>query len=232
MQDLTLFLDDGGVMNDNTRRQRPWEEGVAAFFAPRLGGEPAAWEEANRASAGALFAEWDAWAARHREADYRDFQRLYAREWVGRMLDRLGLPRPDDDERLRLYAEATVFVTRRVQAAIPGAVEAIRELRAAGYALVTASGEESFALEGYLAAMGVRDCFGARLYGPDLVGVIKAGPGYYRRVFADAGVDPADALVVDDGQEPVAWARAVGARAVRIGDQIGALSELPAFLRG
>ena len=226
-----IFLDDGGVMNDNTRRQRPWEQGVAAFFAPRFGGEPAAWERANRSAAGAIFAEWDGWLARHRDADYHDFQRVHAREWLGRMLDLLDLPRPDDADMLRLYAEATAFVTRRVHAAIPGAVAAIRQLRAAGYVLGTASGEESFALDGYLSAMGVRDYFGAGLYGPDLVGVLKASRGYYERVFADAAVDPADALVVDDGPEPVAWARAAGARAIRIGDEIGALADLPAFLR-
>jgi beta-phosphoglucomutase-like phosphatase (HAD superfamily) len=226
-----IFLDDGGVMNDNARRQRPWEQGVAAFFAPRLGREPDAWERANRASAGAIFAEWDAWLARHRDADYRDFQRVYAREWLGRMLDLLDLPRPGDAEMLRLYAEATAFVTRRVQAAIPGAVEAIQQLRAAGYVLGTASAEESFALDGYLSAMGVRDCFAAGLYGPDLVGVLKAGRGYYERVFADAAVDPADALVVDDGREAVAWARAAGARAIRVGDELGSLADLPALLR-
>jgi HAD superfamily hydrolase (TIGR01509 family) len=45
--------------------------------------------------------------------------------------------------------------------------------------------------------MGVRGCFD-RLYGSDLVTVGKEGPEYYRRSFADAGVDPRDALVVDD----------------------------------
>jgi len=226
-----IFLDDGGVMNDNAPRARQWEEGVAAFFAPRFGGKPEAWAQANRAVADAIFAEWDVWLARHRDADYRDFQRIYSREWLGRMLDRLDLLRPVEDEMLRLYQEATAFVTRRAHSAIVGAVEAIRRLREDGYILHTASGEESFALDGYLTAMGVRACFGPRLYGPDLVGAIKASPRYYERVFADAAVDPGEALVVDDGRGPVAWAREAGAGAIRVGEEIGSLADLPGFLR-
>jgi hypothetical protein len=44
----------------------------------------------------------------------------------------------------------------------------IRTLYAAGYRMMTASGEVSLSLDGYLTGMGVRDCF-ERLYGPDLI---------------------------------------------------------------
>jgi hypothetical protein len=43
-----LFIDDGGVMNDNTRRTPQLRRLVGEYFAPRLGGEPAAWAEASR----------------------------------------------------------------------------------------------------------------------------------------------------------------------------------------
>ena len=35
-----IFLDDGGVLNDNARRGPQWQRLVGEFFAPRLGGEP------------------------------------------------------------------------------------------------------------------------------------------------------------------------------------------------
>jgi hypothetical protein len=43
-----LFIDDGGVMNDNPVRERQWRQLLGEFFPPLLGGTPAAWAEANR----------------------------------------------------------------------------------------------------------------------------------------------------------------------------------------
>lgn len=43
-----ILLDDGGVMNDNRLRGEQWQRLVGEFFAPQLGGESAAWAEANR----------------------------------------------------------------------------------------------------------------------------------------------------------------------------------------
>src|SRR6266702_1428013 len=93
---------------------------------------------------------------------------------------------------------------------------------------------------GYLQAMGVHDCFG-RLYGPDLIDTFKEGPEYYERMFADLGIAPADALVVDDCPRAIGWAMQVGARTVLVGDSslpqrrttlyIANLVELPALLQ-
>jgi FMN phosphatase YigB (HAD superfamily) len=63
----------------------------------------------------------------------------------------------------------------------------------------------------------VRECF-QHLYGPDLIDMHKHGPVYYERIFANAGVDPAQALVVDDNANTILWARQAGARVVLIGD--------------
>jgi hypothetical protein len=52
---LGIFLDDGGVMNDNCRRSSQWQRRAGTFFAPRLGGEPAAWARANRVVTATLF---------------------------------------------------------------------------------------------------------------------------------------------------------------------------------
>ena len=43
-----IFLDDGGVLNDNDRRAPQWQRLVGEFFVPRLGGTHQAWAEANR----------------------------------------------------------------------------------------------------------------------------------------------------------------------------------------
>ena len=86
----------------------------------------------------------------------------------------------------------------------------------------------------------MRRCFG-RLYGADLIGTFKEGPEYYARLFADAGVQPVEALAVDDSTDALDWAARLGARTVLVSSsphpergvtpRLGSLAELPAFLR-
>lgn len=240
MPRLVVFLDDGGVMSDNRRRGPQWQRFVAAFFAPRLGGEAAAWSQANRVVATALFDPLAAWQARLAAApDYPSFERAYLLDWLGDMCRLVGVPCPPEEQGLRLAREAEAWITARVDAAMPGVAETIRLLHAQGYTLHTASGEPSAHLTNYLTRMGVRECFG-RLYGPDLIDTFKTGPAYYARLLADVDVAPADAVVVDDSLDALAWAAEVGAHPVRVGAPssgdgaatccIPSLTTLPALL--
>jgi HAD superfamily hydrolase (TIGR01509 family) len=237
---LAVFLDDGGVMNDNALRGAQWRRLVGEFFAPILGGAPGAWAEANRIVT-ARTLEPAAWMARLRAApNYDVFDRAYQVEWLHEMCRLIGVPPPSEDESLTLVRRADAFIIPRVRAAFPGAAEAIRTLHGAGYALHTASGESSTDLAGYLDGMGVRECFG-RLYGPDLIDTFKAGPAYYERLLVDAGVTPAEALIVDDSPLAVNWALQAGARAVLVDAapaedaaataRISSLAELPRALQ-
>jgi HAD superfamily hydrolase (TIGR01509 family) len=209
-----IFLDDGGVMNDNARRALQWQRLVGVFFAPRLGGTEDAWARAN---AIVFEREMVRYEAAHRVNPLlgpQEDREEYHDRWLCEMAEEAGLAVPSDRrERLNLVDESTIFITRNVHADYPGAVDAIRALHRAGYVLRTASGTPSLDLEGYLVAMGVRDCFGT-LYGPDLVETSKTSPRYFERIFAHADVDPADALVVDDNEMVLDWASAVGARTV------------------
>ncbi len=237
---LIIFLDDGGVMNDNRTRALQWQRLVSEYFVPLLGGSPEAWSCANRVVADRLF-EPDAWRRRvQAAADYRNFDRAYQVGWLQGMCELVGIETPPEEECLRLARRAAAFITRRVRAAFPGVVDTIRALHRQGYPLHTAFGESSLDLEGYLHAMGVRDCFG-RLYGPDVIETLKEGPTYYERIFADLGITAAEALVVDDSPRAIEWATQVGARTVLVGDSshprtgatvhIGSLVELPALLQ-
>ena len=242
MTRLVLFLDDGGVMNDNRLRGEQWPSLVAEFFAPRLGGAPEAWAEANRSVISRIF-EPASWQARLQSVgncqsfDYRSFDYQYQLDWIIGMCELVNVPVPDEEECYRLAVEATTTIIPQVRAAIPGATDAIRALYEQGYTLYTSSSGPSSDLEGHLAGMGVRDCFQRRLYGPDLIDTFKAGPAFYERIFADTGVDPASALVVDDLPHALAWARQTGARTVLVGAasaaeeaadiRIASLAELP-----
>ena len=214
-----LFLDDGGVMSDNERRGPQWQRLVGEFFAPRLGGDHTAWARANRGT------EYDPDADRIQQHEW----------WLRDMAREVGVDAPDNfDDCVALAEEAHAFITSRVNAAFPGVPETVRTLFQAGLTIYTASGEHSRDLAGYMTALGIRDCF-VTFYGPDLVGVPKESSRYYERVFAHAGVDPANALVVDDSASRLAVAAPTGARTVLCGrpaeassrhEQISGLPEL------
>lgn len=212
-----LFIDDGNVMNENSRRAAQWQYLVGEFFAPLLGGTQEAWQAANRVVADGLFEPESLRRRVEAAVDYEDFDRAYQWDWLDGMCKLVGVPTPAD-EWLPLTHRATTYICSRVHTAFPGVVEALRRLRQQGYLLHTASGESSLQLEGYLAAMGVRDCFGT-LYGPDLVNTLKERPDYYERVFAAAGVTPDDAIVVDDSPWALMRAAQLGARTILIGKQ-------------
>lgn len=235
MPDLTLFIDDGGVLNDNSRRGPEFMRLVAEFFPPRLGGKPETWAEVNRATFQGVFdAHKDAMAvvdAYHQEVV------AYETAWLTAMCEGVGVSPPDASDCAALAREALLYITRRTRAAYPGAAETVAILVGAGYTLHTASNQPSWELEGYLSGMGVLDHFGI-LFGADLVNAMKPSRTYYERAFAMAGVDPARALVLDDSPEYLDAARDVGARAVLVGPAgapsghlaIPSLAALPALL--
>ena len=231
----TLFIDDGGVLNDNSRRAPEFQRLVAQFFPPRLGGEPAAWAEGNRETFQQVFDT-------HKDAmavvdAYEQGVVAYEAAWLTAMCEYVGVAPPEGDECAALAREALLFITRRARAAFPGAAETVATLAGAGYTLHTASNQPSWELEGYLSCMGILDHFGI-LFGADLVNAMKPSCVYYERAFALAEVDPARALVLDDSAEYLDSAHKVGARTVLVGPAatlpghlaIPSLAALPALL--
>ena len=237
-----IFVDDGGVMNNNELRGHQWQRLVAEYLAPRLGGELDAWGPANKTVADRQFAKALDGTLFPSDRGYVDVWDDEEKRWLREMCELVGVDAPASDEAcLALARDTAAYVTRRVRSSFPGVAEALRFLHSQGYVLHTASGEVSQELDGYLTGMGVRHLFD-RLYGPDIVDTFKSSRAYYDRIFADSGVLPSDALVVDDSPKAVGWARDAGATAVLVSRQpadggeaspvIGSLSELPGFLEG
>lgn len=236
-----ILLDNGGVMNDNWLCGEQWPPLVGEFFAPILGGTVSAWADANRIVFQRIL-EPANWLRRTQTSpNYVSFQCRYWLDWLGGMAQMVGVPLPSEEECIQLSRQAEDFVTLRVHSAFPGATEAIEHLHEQGYTLHTASGEPSTHLALCLEVMGVRYCFG-QLYGADLLNTFKEGPEYYRQLFADLQVAPADTLVVDDRPAALAWARSFGARTVLVWSGstenigydticMGSLAELPALLQ-
>jgi len=74
---LVIFLDDGGVMNDNSQRASQWQRLVGEYFMPLLGGTSEAWIEANRIVTSDLF-DTENWQKRINAAsNYASFDHVY-----------------------------------------------------------------------------------------------------------------------------------------------------------
>jgi HAD superfamily hydrolase (TIGR01509 family) len=233
-----ILLDDGGVMNNNLLRGEQWPHLVGEFFAPRLGGAENAWAAANRIVIQRIL-EPTNWLLRMQAfVDYASFECAYWLDWLGGMCQHVGIALPPEEECIELARQAESYIIPLVKSAFPGASEAIRQLHEDGYIIHTASAGSSVHLTLYLEGMGVRDCF-EQLYGTDLLNVMKEGPEYYVRLFADLQLSPAEVLIVDDRPRALTWARNLGARSVLVGNVqevnndmlcIGSLAELPALL--
>jgi len=237
----TILLDDGGVLNDNSIRSAEWQRLVGEFLAPRLGGEPRAWGEANDVVFSQVWREFeelrDARIAAG-DIEYFDYMGEQRERWLRDMCTFVGVAAPRNP--VSLAVETEDYVLARARCAYPGVANAVRALHDRRYRLGTASGGTSRELEGYVGGLGVRELFPERLYGPDLVGAMKGSREFYDRIFADMNVDPAETLVTDDTPTILAQAEVLGARTVLVtrnppaiydSDVIGSLAELPSLLK-
>ncbi len=222
-----IFLDNGGVLSDNERWASEWRRLVGEYLSAHFGGDPIRWGEANREG----FARWlEGYTARGPHARGQALIALLHeldRAWLQDMFRVVGQPVPDDSTAFEIARALLAWGAPRVRAAFPGAAEVVHTLDRAGYGLFLASAGDAPTLSGYLEGMGIRDCIN-RPYGVDLVGVSKTDSEFYRAIFADAGVDPGEALVVDDRAEAATWASQAGAGLVLlVGKDISSLANLP-----
>lgn len=207
-----VFLDNGGVLTDNSLRAPAYRRLVGEYFVPRYGGTQEAWEAANMNTflpAWARFldrvADWDG------TRNLADAMWLYDADWLRILFDAMGLATPEDDDACAEIGHAAErWINPQIVTLFPGVEETVQSL-GLRYRLFTASDGFSGPLSETLAP--VATAF-ERLYGPDLVNTPKSsGRRYYDAIFAHAEVDPSRALVVDDNISNVLAARETGATA-------------------
>ncbi len=228
MTRLTIFLDLGGVIMEKRQQAEQWACLIGTYFSPRLGRTPREWTIAHRIVTQHLVAQGN--VLQQATPDFIAFYDAYNVSWLSGMCEVLALPIPTSDACLALVEAAIASLSTQIQAVLPGAVEAIQTLYAQGYQLHTASGAASIEIAGYLQEAGVRSCFG-RCYGADLINTFKQGPTYFERLFADLGLRPAEALVVDDGIDVLGWAAQLGARTLLVGSPLDADEETTECIR-
>jgi HAD superfamily hydrolase (TIGR01509 family) len=207
----TLFVDKGGVLIDNTTLGTQWRRLIGEFLAPRLGGSPEAWGDANIPAFERQWARFKAAQSARGPADIRGFFAKDARLWFLEMCDDVGITRPPADVADVIAADTVAYVKAHLDIPVPRALETLRALRGRGVVLHVASADSHDDLVEFLERIGTRDLFD-RIYGSDLVNTWKFGPAYYRAVLADSGVDPGRAAVVDDSVDALSWARECGLR--------------------
>lgn len=214
-----IFLDDGGVLSDNAVRRREWRRLIGEFLSPRLGADPSAWAAANSVVFEHQWQRFEAWQRENASSSeyVQFFDQPHEKErWISEMCEFVGVGPPTSSECEHWADRTQAYVRPRVRAAYPDTTQAVRDLAAQGYVLMTASSETSEELEGYLAGMGLREHFAPVLYGPDVVRALKHGLHFHSRIFVHAGVKPSDAVVVDDSLAIAERAYAAGAVAVLV----------------
>ncbi|KAG0250775.1 hypothetical protein BG011_008110 [Mortierella polycephala] len=213
-----IFLDSGGVINDNAQRAPQWLRYLGEFLpTTALGGTAQAWSMANAQIVRPFFSRWyefmtqatelaaQAQAANSNNKNgietnvYRIFERLHLLIWIKEMcraafsqvpeLETKVLPTLTDEDLLEIAQSAQKYAIERVKAAYPGAVETIHLLgESKEYKLFTSSGDCFEDLEIILKGLGVFECFDA-IYGSDKVNCLKMSALYYEKVFEQLGIN-------------------------------------------
>ncbi len=223
-----LLLDVDGVILDNER----WEKESARLGGPALasllGGDPEVWAAHQERV-------WqEVW--RRGSSEFRsdpglrglNLSRWWDRveaEWIAQVCEVVGVEAPGTfEERVDVAERATIHILENTEGIFPGAAGAIEEL-SGRFEIHMASGNPSFVVETVLRRLDVRDRVG-RPFGSDLVGFQKGDSRYYPAILEAVGAVPSRTIVVDDGEEPIAAARAAGLRTVQVGGPPRARSDM------
>ena len=104
--------------------------------------------------------------------------------------------------------------------ALPGVVDLVDELSAAGVRLGIASSSSRRWLDHHIRRLGLADRF-ATLVGADLVGGVgKPAPDVYLKACADLGADPARSVALEDSAHGATAAKAAGMAVIAVPSRI------------
>ena len=212
--EFAVFLDDGGVMNDNSIRGLQYQKLVGEYFSPRFGGEPHKWAESNFYFVSEIMKEYSAAIKEGFDIDYTTYHKDFVKKWVEDMFSYVGVEIPSKSEYEKIYRDATEYINPNIRSSFPGAIESIKKLKKMGFMLYTASGEHSLELETYLQGMRVKSLF-ENFYGPDLINTHKTNEEFYKRIFDDVWFDSDRAIIVEDNPKFLEHALNCGANVIQ-----------------
>lgn len=161
------------------------------------------WDQVRRGMAADAGLVWPAQAT-------TIMQGLSTQEWSGYLIDEVGLPGSADavaqqviDLLVERYRNDGLLV-------MPGAVDAIRRMAARpGGVVGLASSSPRQVIDAVLDSLGITDIFAATV-STEEVGVGKPAPDGYLAACRQLGVDPAQAVAVEDSTNGLLSAKAAG----------------------
>lgn len=208
----SIFFDDGGVINDNEARAPQWRQLIAEYFKPKYGKTFEEWSEANTFFLEREIKEWDEVLEKKQFTDMTKFLERYNIQWVSNMFEYLNIPVPTPEECVKITTDANAWIIPQVNSAYEGMNELVRKL-ASHFVLYTSSGGDNATLKAYYKAQGIEKYF-KTLYGSDLIGVFKSHPEYFDRLFQLTGIDPKNAIIIDDKERVLDLTEVFGAKCV------------------
>lgn len=206
-----IFIDDGGVLNDNRLRGSEYLRLISEFMSAHLGKSPNQWADANSQVFPILWSEIQNQITEF--ANHRDYQHEYEIQWIARMCSLVGIPSPPQDTAIAITREVHLHAARHARTEVKGAADSVWKLFHGGYSLFAVSGTPSWELKEIFCRMGIHKAFSG-LYGPDLVDHVKHGVEFYHRIFTAAGVSPTECLVIESSKQFCRWSIEAGAAAV------------------
>lgn len=209
-----VFLDFDNTLSDQVPFNLQYAREVGATMKARFGGERHDWEWA---SAELLITMQGMYFDRFVGAPLNGYRawleetRVWAME---RVLAKAGLPTSDFDLR-QLALETQFGALSTCDATFPGTGAALATLHENGYVIHMASANDSEWLLASLIGGGIESYIDIK-YGPDLIDCAKEGPEFFERIFAELGVNPGEAVMVDDQPQVLAWAKQHGAKLIQV----------------
>lgn len=140
-----------------------------------------------------------------------------------RELTGLDLDREDIRARQRAHEEA---LNAEIGGPLPGVEDRIREAQRLGLRLGVASSSSEAWVTGHLERIGLRDAFAALACAGAEPGRAKPEPVVYREVCAALGVEPQDAVAIEDTPHGITAARSAGLACIAVPNQVTVLLDL------
>jgi len=123
-----IFIDDGGVMNDNQRRGQQWRPLISDYFAPKYGGEKENWMKANTYAMSFVMDELNQIMKNDSEISHEYYINLEYKIWTEKMFEYMDLTPPPKDQYKKLNLDVDNLIIPQIQSAYPGIVECIKNL--------------------------------------------------------------------------------------------------------
>lgn len=212
-QPMSIFLDFDDTLSEQVLFNLQFCRAIGEFVASMYGGDSEDWA---RSAIDMMVTLEEDYLVRFRAdptngyCGWLESTRARATELLFAGMDRKTPATP-----VALSVQIQAGALARCNALFPSAREAVTELRAQGFDVHMASGNESAHLYAAMQAAGLEALIG-QFFGPDLIDCAKEGPEFYRRIFQRLDLPAERALIVDNDPVAIGWAVATGASAIQV----------------